>query len=113
MARVVVVTSPELAAGYRLAGAATRSVDDAREAGRVLRELGRSADVAVVAVHEPYLLAQDPATRRALEAQLYPVVVALPAGEPGGPGESRAERIAAMMRRAIGYHMSFAPEGEG
>lgn len=106
MGRLVVVTTPELAPGFRLAGVATEAVPSAAAAARAVAELVAAPDTAVVAVHEPFFAAFDPQARESLGMSLAPIVVALPAGAAAG-GESRQERLAELLRRAIGYRIVF------
>lgn len=106
-ARLVVLVPPGLAAGFLLAGA-----EVVVPAGEPAAELDRlvEAGVEVVAVYEPYLAGLAAERRRALDASVTPVVIAVPAGI-GPPGESgRRARLAARLREAIGYHMTFGGE---
>jgi vacuolar-type H+-ATPase subunit F/Vma7 len=103
---VIVVTTHELAWGYRLAGVAAHGVDSPPAAAAVLDRLAGEADLGVVGVHEPYLDSLPPALRRRLE-EAAPALVAIPAGRPGGAAEGRRARLADLLERAVGYHMSF------
>ena|SRR6266540_3964587 len=106
MGRLVVVTTPELAPGFRLAGVATEVVTSPAAAARVVADLVAAPETSVVAVHEPFLAAFDPEVREPLTMSLHPIVVALPAGTPA-EGESRQERLAELLRRAVGYRITF------
>jgi len=110
MARLLVLTTPELATGYRLSGVATATVPTARDAAQLLGELlGSGTERGIVAVHEPHLEALEPELRRRVEASEHPLVVALPAGEvQAGPSERRA-RLLAMLAQTVGFRMSFRP----
>jgi vacuolar-type H+-ATPase subunit F/Vma7 len=110
--RLLVLTVDELAAGYRLAGADVLPVHDVTEAAATLRDLlDAGAELGVVAVHEPFHTALDPALLRRLDRTLPPLVVGLPAGEqvPGGTG--RRERHLQMLWQAVGYEITFESEG--
>jgi len=109
MARLVVVTTRAQRDGFRLAGVAVEAAASAEEADRVLKRLLASRDTGVVAVHEPYLAALPPAVRARLDEMVSPLVVALPEARPGG-GESRRARLTDMLRRSVGYRVTF--EGE-
>jgi vacuolar-type H+-ATPase subunit F/Vma7 len=108
--RLIVVSTDEAAPGYRLAGVATEVVADAKEATRVIADLIADGAEGVIAVEEPLFSAIDARTRRGLEDSANPVIVALPSGAAlTGPG--RRARLAAMLRRAIGYRITFGAEG--
>lgn len=113
MARLLVLTTPELAAGYRLAGVATAAVETVEDAAEMLRDLLRSgAERGIVAVHEPHLEALDPDLRRLVDASEDPLVVSLPAGEVETGTSERRARLLRMLSQAVGFRMSFRP-GEG
>jgi vacuolar-type H+-ATPase subunit F/Vma7 len=84
-ARFVVVVPPRLATPYRLAGAEVHEAD---------------------AIHEPYYHDLPERWRRRME----PLLVALPPGEWRVEEISRRERLASMLRQAIGYHFVFEEE---
>lgn len=106
-ARLVVLAPAELAAGFRLAGAEV--VVPPGEPGAELDRLV-AGGAEVIAVYEPYLATLPPERRRALEASVTPVVIAVPSGvgPAGAPG--RRARLAARIREAIGYHVTFGGE---
>jgi vacuolar-type H+-ATPase subunit F/Vma7 len=109
MSRLLVMTTPELATGYRLAGVATVEVGSADEAATRLESLVAHED-GVVAVHAPYLRALPRPLRQRLETLRVPLVVALPAGTAVGKGQGRRERLLAMLRQAVGYEITFSDE---
>ena len=108
MARLVVVTTPDMTPGFRLAGVTTLTASSAREASNLVRELVDSGEKGVIGVHAPFLANMDRDLRRRLEQMVNPVVIAMPAGRLAtSPGERRAH-IAAMLRRIVGYHITFS-----
>ncbi len=109
--RLAIVTTLELAPGYRLAGVATRAATSPAEAIERLRELiAESGDEAIVAIHEPFLQTLDPAARRRLEESTTPLVVPLPAGEAQESQSERREQLLRMLWQAIGYQITFEPK---
>jgi len=106
VARLVVVTTPAQRVGFRLAGVAAEAAGSAEEAGRIVQRLLSARDTGVIAVHEPYLTALAPAVRARLEETVSPLVVALPVPRPGG-GQSRRARLTDMLRRSVGYRVTF------
>ena len=109
MSRLMVLTTRELAAGYRLAGVATVEVASPAEAEAQLEELLDSED-GVIAVHAPYFHALGQALRGRLDALRTPLVVPLPAGLTDDQAEDRRERLLRMLRQAVGYEITFGDE---
>jgi len=109
MGRLIVVTTDELAPGFRLAGVATEVVDAPAAAVRLINRLLTAGEGGVIAVHEPLLEGIDAATRRRFEDAINPIVVALPSGA-REPGEPRRARLSKMLHRAIGYRITFESE---
>ena len=106
MGRLVVLTTPEGATGFRLAGVPAESAFSTSEGARRLLDLARTGD-GLLAVHESFLAALEPADRRRLEALAEPMVVALPAGTGAAGSKARRARLTEMLRRAVGYRISF------
>ncbi len=109
MERLIVITTRELADGYRLGGATTLAVEDAAEAQATLSSL-IDVEQGLVAVHEPWLSAFDPALRRDFERRRRPLVVALPAGGPDDAGNERGARLRSLLEQAVGYEITFDGE---
>jgi vacuolar-type H+-ATPase subunit F/Vma7 len=109
MSRLLVVTSRELVAGYRLAGVATVEVASAAEAETRLEDLLVQED-GVIAVHAPYFYALGRPLRRRLDALRAPLVVPLPAGTANDQAEDRRQRLLQMLRQAVGYEITFGDE---
>jgi vacuolar-type H+-ATPase subunit F/Vma7 len=112
LARLVIITTPELTPGYRLAGVTTLTAASPREASAIVRELVDGGEKGVIGLYAPYWAGMDRDLRRRLERMVNPVVIAMPAGRlTGGAGERRAT-IAAMLRRVVGYHITLSDESE-
>ena len=113
MGRLIVLTTPELEPGYRLAGVSTRAIGSVGEASKALQELldsGGEGDV--VAVHEPFFIELDAPLRRRIGSLSSPLVVALPGGE---GAHAEAERRAQHLRilwEAVGYEITFDRGGD-
>jgi len=107
MAKVIVITSPALAAGFALAGVDAYVADSATEAKKLLADLMHEPEVGIIAMDTGYLSELDEGTRRRASESVAPVVVALPTGVPTTAGIPAREQIAEMMRRAIGFRISF------
>jgi len=109
MERLIVITTPESADGYRLGGATTLAVEDAVAAQATLVSL-LDKEQGLVAVHEPWLSAFDPALRRKIECLRRPLVVALPAGG-HDDSENHGARLRSLLEQAVGYEITFGGEG--
>lgn len=111
MARLIVVTAPELATGFRLAGVRTVEAPDAERAAHAIAELERVDDVGVLAVHAPYFEALDPAVRKRLAASSRPVVVTVPDGLESEAPDARRRRLVELLQRAVGLRLRLPTEG--
>lgn len=112
MSRLVVIADPETAPGFELAGVEVIRADDAETARTRLLELLADASVGLVGVSAALLDAFDEATRARAEAGYKPVVVSLPTGGPVKSFVDRREYLAAIVSRAIGFHITFPGSGE-
>lgn len=109
MGRLIVITTPDLAAGFRLAGVTTLVAEaPAALADMLTRLVEVEREDGVIAVHEPFLAALDQRLRRRLDDLVEPIVVAIPAGEQDRLGWRRG-RLADMLQRAVGQEMTFRP----
>ncbi len=105
-ARLVIVTPPELAPGFRLAGVSVVTAHDPDEAlGAVERLVAE--EKGVVSVYAPFLEAFAPDLRERLERSVTPVVVAFPAGVAAASPEERRARILGLLQQAVGYQVTF------
>lgn len=111
MGRLIVITTPDIALGFQLAGVETFAVESGAQAETVLRTLLEGGEASLIAVHQELWQAIDPRLRRQLDTSSSPVVMAIPGGTPTRPGEEHRQRIAALIRRAIGFHITFGAEG--
>jgi vacuolar-type H+-ATPase subunit F/Vma7 len=108
MGRLTVLTTPELEAGYRLAGVATRAVASVAEAADALEEiLEQRGEGDVVAVHEPFYNQLDASLQRRLGALVSPLVIALPGGEGVDAEAERRVRHLRILWEAVGYEITF------
>jgi vacuolar-type H+-ATPase subunit F/Vma7 len=109
MSRLLVLTTPELVAGYRLGGVTAIEVASAVEAAASLEALLERED-GVIAVHSPFFHAFERPLRQRLDALRTPLVVALPAGVTPEQAEDRRERLLQMLRHAVGFEIRFGDE---
>ena len=104
------VTPPDLAVGFRLAGTDVVAVDDAASTEAALERLAADPEVGVIGVYAPFFERLDPEARRGYEDSVAPVVLPVPVGAVGTEAIDHRARLASLLQRAIGYRISF---GEG
>ena len=107
MAKIAVISQPGPAAGFALAGVDSYAAATTAEARNVLLRLMEDIEVGIIAIDAAHLNALDQSTRKRVSESPMPVVVALPSGLPTAAGERPSEQIAEMIRRAIGFRISF------
>ncbi len=110
MGSVVVVASPGLADGFRLAGASVVTCDPGTASEIILRRVAAEPDRAVVLVTADVWGSLDDRTRGDLERCVCPVVAVVPASGAGDPAARRG-MTADMVRRAIGYRVELSGGG--
>lgn len=107
--RFVVVTPPELADGFRLAGAATLVAAPGGDAAAAVQTLAAREDVGLVLVIEDVWRTVPERARASLENLARPIVLGIPAG---AAGDVRARRamLGEALQRAIGHRIQLAGE---
>ncbi len=106
----MVITTPDLAPGFQLAGAETFAVESIEEAETVLHQLLEGGEASLIVVRQDLLGAMHPHLQRQIEASYRPVVMAIPGGTPTAQPEQHRRYIADLIRRAIGFHITFGTE---
>lgn len=106
MARLVVVSTPSLADGFRLAGATAIGTGPAG-VSETLRSLVAQQDVGLVLVTDDLWEAVPTRLRGALENLAQPIVLGLPSGAVGG-AVVRRRLLGEMLERAIGYRVQIS-----
>ena len=107
MSRLVVLADAETALGFQLAGVEVARAADLESAREQLLRLLDDPDVGLIAIGAAFHEQLDAAMRLRIETSTMPVVVALPSGGPVMGFTTRREYLAALIRRAIGYHITF------
>jgi len=106
MYKVVVVTDPDTARGFRLAGVDVCEVDGPDEARNEIRRLLDDEGTGILAVNEGFLSSIDYRLKERIEATYKPIVVSLPVKEKiSVPGERRAF-LARLVHRAVGFDVT-------
>jgi vacuolar-type H+-ATPase subunit F/Vma7 len=110
IAGLTVICPQEIAAGFQLAGVATVVAETTGEIAPMLTDLAEREARQVVAVYEPFLRQLDRGLRRRLDETTTPLVIALPSGQPSAGGDDRRARLLELLRRAVGYELTFHSE---
>jgi len=110
MSRLFVVARPSLVTGFQLAGVEAFSAEDADTAEDLIAGWLDAGETGLIAIDDELLASFTPAFRRRLEASDRLPHLAIPSGEPRGPEGARRRRIADLIRRAIGFHITFRGE---
>jgi vacuolar-type H+-ATPase subunit F/Vma7 len=109
VSRLLVLTTHELAAGYRLAGVTVFEAASSADAATQLEKF-LDQENGVIAVHAPFFHEFARPLRRRLDASRTPLVVALPAGMTDDQVRDRRTRLLRMLRQAVGYEITFNDE---
>jgi len=101
MYKVAVITDPETATGFRLAGVEVRETDTPERALELIREF-TAAGYGLIAVNEDLLRGTEDALTRLLRGRDLPLVVPLP------PARANLESGEAYISRLVKEHIGFA-----
>jgi vacuolar-type H+-ATPase subunit F/Vma7 len=110
MSRLLVVARPSLAPGFHLAGVEAFAAEDADEAQQLIAGWLDRGEAGLLAIDDGLLAGLDDAFRRQMESADRLPYLALPGGEPLQPETSRRRRIAELIRKAVGFHITFRGE---
>ena len=100
MYKFVVVTDPDTASGFRLAGVDVLEAPTIEEAKRIITSLLFKDDTGIVAVNEDFIDAMDEKVMERIEKTYRPIVIPIPSR---ARRVDRAGYIERLLRRAIGY----------
>mgnify|MGYP003933021333 FL=1 len=100
--RVAIVTDPETATGFRLAGVEVREATSPQAALEALRML-ISLDYGIIAVNEALLDSIVEDLRREMRERDLPIIIPIPA--PRAKVESGEDYIARLVKEHIGYYV--------
>ena len=102
MYRVAVITDPETATGFRLAGVEVREVASPRQTLEQLRSL-LTQDYGIVAVNEDLMKGLDEDINRLMHGRDTPIIIPFPA--PKAQLESGEDYIARLVKEHIGFYV--------
>ena len=112
MSRLLVVTRPSLAAGFQLAGVEAFAAEDEKAAQDIIAQWLDSEEINLLAVDDGLLAQMEPIFLKRLDSAENLPYVSIPGGQPLGPEATYRHRIAQMIRRAVGFHITFKEEEE-
>ena len=107
IARLRIVAPSELAAGFQMGGATVHAVVSASQAIDTVEALVAEGEQGVIGVYGPWFEEFDKVRREQLEGSVWPVVVAVPSGLVVEAESDRRARLAGLLQRAVGYHITF------
>jgi V/A-type H+-transporting ATPase subunit F len=102
MYKFVVVTDPDSAPGFRLAGVDVIEASNLEEAKKIIPPLLFKDDTGIVAVSEDFMAALDAKLLEKIDKTYRPIIIPIPARIKGIERTSYIERL---LQRAIGYNI--------
>ena len=112
MSQLFVITRPALAAGFHLAGVNAHGVEDVESAQELIENWMSADEMGLLAIDDGLLAHMDPDFLKRLSSCEHLPYIAIPGGKPLGPEASQRHRIASLIRRAIGFHITLKGEKE-
>jgi V/A-type H+-transporting ATPase subunit F len=104
--KLVVLTDPENADGFRLSGCDVVVADSPEMARRALSALVDDDTSGIIAVNEALMTAIDERLQRKIDSIYRPIVVSLPIKETLQIGEDHRAYLSRLIRRAIGFDIT-------
>ena len=102
MYKFVVVTDPDRAAGFRLAGVEVLEAGTVAEARKVIPPLLYKDDIGIVAVNEEFMLSLDQKLMDRIEKMHRPLIIPIPSKSKEVDRRTYIERL---LKKAIGYNI--------
>jgi V/A-type H+-transporting ATPase subunit F len=110
MSRLLIVTRPSLASGFRLAGVEAYAAASAAAAQQLIAGWIEAGESGLLAVDDEVLAGLPPVLRRRLDAAVHLPYVALPSSQAPGQESAVRQQMAELIRRTVGYHITFRGE---
>ena len=102
MYKFVVVTDPDSASGFRLAGVDVLEASSLDEAKKIIHLLIYKDDTGIVAISEDFMAALDEKLLERIAKTYRPIIIPIPSRIKGIERTSYIERL---LQRAIGYNI--------
>lgn len=106
MYRLIVLTDPDNADGFRLAGVDVEVIDRDEDVTERLNRLLDDDDSGIIVVNERMLGHIDGRTQRKIDSVYRPLVISVPLKEQLEMGEDHRAHLARLIRRAIGFDIT-------
>jgi V/A-type H+/Na+-transporting ATPase subunit F len=103
---LVVLTDPETADGFRLAGVDVEVATSPEEARRKLGDLVDDDSSGIIAVNESMMTVIDERLQKKIDSIYRPIVVSLPIKEMLHEEEDHRAYLSRLIRRAIGFDIT-------
>ena len=106
MYKLIVLTDPDTADGFRLAGVDVVVCESLELVREKLNGLLDDEDSGIIAVNEQMMAAIDERTQKKIDSIYRPLVISLPIRERLAFGEDHRAYLARLIRRAIGFDIT-------
>jgi len=104
--KLIVLTDPDNADGFRLAGVQVDVVESEDQVRERLNRLLDDESSGIIAVNEHLMTMIDERTQKKIDSIYRPLVVSLPLREKLAIGDDHRAYLARLIRRAIGFDIT-------
>lgn len=105
MYKLIVLTDPDSAYGFRLSGVDVVEAGSLEAAKKALVSLVNDDDSGIIAVNENFMAAVDEHTKEKINKLYRPIVISIPAPKTVDAQEQRLTYLSKLIRRAIGFEI--------
>lgn len=113
MSQLFVITRPGLVPGFQLAGVDAHGAQDVETAQELISTWLDTGEEGLIAIDDGLLALMDARFLKQLSSSEHLLFLPIPGGKPLEPEASQRNRITALIRKAIGFHITFKGEQEG
>jgi len=110
MSKLRAIVRPSLVAGFQLAGVEAYGAEDVESAEELIAVWLDAGEPCLLALDDTLLTHINPALMKRLNASDDLLTIGIPSNEPSGTSITRSDRIARLIRRSIGVHITFGNE---
>jgi len=105
MARVAIITDPDTALGFRLAGVDAYSVLSHQEAEDYIKRFLRNREYEIVAYSDEYSGNLPESLHRKIEESILPIFISIPSVKSWREAGKEEEYIERVLQRALGFYV--------
>jgi len=113
MSQLFVVIRPDLVPGFQLAGVDAHGAEDVETAQELIENWLDTGEEGLIAIDDGLLEHMDTGFMNRLSGSEHLMYIAIPGGRSLEPDASQRSRINALIRKAIGFHITIKGEDEG